>query len=254
MVKRKRSYRRRPRRRVRRTYRRRRFRLSRRMRISSQLTPWKSTCQIPVNTQGGSPKLYPGKFFLGINFNGSPYQNTTDKSIILHSQDSLLTPLVGLALPGSTQFYGLYAQCRCAAVKLKYIPHHQNDGSSIVLWRPMYITYDYDGHEGTLVGASVNNLMTHGSFRTKNLERPWKYYKKSLKYRKFSKIPCPEIGDPTTSQQNIAGMWHGVGDAIASTENAYGTHIQMFMEDATQGFLHGTIFCTVYMVYKDRLS
>lgn len=223
-------------------------------RISSQLTPWKSTCKVPVVTQGVVGGGILGKFFLGINFNGSPYVATTTGSIVIHSQDSLLFPFVGLSLPGASSFYNLYAACRCAAVKIKYIPHHQNDGSSVVLWRPMYHTYDYDGHESTLAGASVNNLMTHGSFRTKNMERPWKVYKKSLKYKPRTRIPIPEIGDPTTSQQNIAGMWHGVGDAIAVTENAYGTHLQFFMEDNTQGFLHGTIFVTVYMVYKDRLS
>ena len=49
-------------------------------------------------------------------------------------------------------------------------------------------------------------------------------------------------------------MWHGVGDAIAVTENAYGTHLICWMDDNTQSFLHGTIFVTAYMVYKDRLS
>ena len=48
-------------------------------------------------------------------------------------------------------------------------------------------------------------------------------------------------------------MWHGVGDAIAVTENAYGTHLICWMDDNTQSFLHGTIFVTAYMVYKDRL-
>ena len=149
--------------------------------------------------------------------------------------------------------YGLYAQCRCAAVKIKYIPHHQNDGSSIVLWKPMYYKYDVDGHETTFYGASLNSYMTTGGVKYKNLERPWGIYKKSIKYRKFTKIPCPEIGDPTTANQNIAGMWHGVGDAIAVTENAYGTHLICWMDDNTQSFLHGTIFVTAYMVYKDRL-
>lgn len=223
-------------------------------RISSTLTPWKSTVQVPVMTQGAALTPYPGKFFLGINFNGSPYQNSTAKAIVVYSQDSALTPYKGVDFPGAPSFYGLYAQCRCAAVKIKYIPHHQNDGSSVVLWRPMYYKYDVDGHETTFYGSSVNSLMSTGGIKYKNLERPWGLYKKSIKYRKFSKIPCPEIGDPTTSNQNIAGMWHGVGDAIAVTENAYGCHLVLFMEDNTQSFLHGTIYVTAYMVYKDRLS
>ena len=117
----------------------------------------------------------------------------------------------------------------------------------------MYYKYDVDGHETTFYGASLNSYMTTGGVKYKNLERPWGIYKKSIKYRKFTKIPCPEIGDPTTANQNIAGMWHGVGDAIAVTENAYGTHLICWMDDNTQSFLHGTIFVTAYMVYKDRL-
>ena len=64
---------------------------------------------------------YPGKFFLGINFNGSPYHNSTAKAIVVYSQDSALTPYKGADFPGAASFYGLYAQCRCAAVKIKYI-------------------------------------------------------------------------------------------------------------------------------------
>ena len=70
----------------------------------------------------------------------------------------------------------------------------------------MYYKYDVDGHETTFYGASLNSYMTTGGVKYKNLERPWGIYKKSIKYRKFTKIPCPEIGDPTTANQNIAGM------------------------------------------------
>ena len=51
MVRARRLYRRRPRRRKRSRFRRRRVRLSRMKRISSTLTPWKSTVAVPVMTQ-----------------------------------------------------------------------------------------------------------------------------------------------------------------------------------------------------------
>ena len=54
----------------------------------------------------------------------------------------------------------------------------------------MYYKYDVDGHETTFYGASLNSYMTTGGVKYKNLERPWGIYKKSIKYRKFTKIPC----------------------------------------------------------------
>ena len=71
-------------------------------------------------TQGASHTI-PRQIFLGINFNGSPYHNSTAKAIVVYSQDSALTPYKGADFPGAASFYGLYAQCRCAAVKIKYI-------------------------------------------------------------------------------------------------------------------------------------
>lgn len=214
----------------------------------------------PLTTMG-STHLFPGKFFMGINFNGSPYQADPDKSIVVYTQNSLLTPKVGLSLPGASNFYTLYGMCRCAAVKIRYVPQHQNDGSSIALWRPGYIHYDYDGHEAGMYGQSLNNLVTHGNFKIKNMERPWKYYKKSKRYRVLTKIPTPEQGDPTVGGQNIAGMWHGVGDAIADTGGLYGSHIQFMLDTVSttpaytlNDFEFGRVFVTVYMVYKDRLS
>ena len=55
-------------------------------------------------TQGASLTPYPGKFFLGINFNGSPYHNSTAKAIVVYSQDSALTPYKGADFPGAASF------------------------------------------------------------------------------------------------------------------------------------------------------
>lgn len=233
----------------------RRSRLSRTRRITSTMIPWKSTVVVPVMTQSaGAGMAFPGAFKLGINFNGSPYVATTSGSIVVYSEDSLLFPLKGVDFPGATSFYSLFAQCRCAAVKLRYVPSHQNDGSSIVLWKPMHYLYDYDGHELGLAAQTQANMCTHGAFGMKNLERPWKLYKKSLKYRQYTKIPSVDIGDPTHGGQNMAGQWHGVGDAIAVTNTAYGTHLQLVLQDTTQGFFYGNIYITAYMMYKDRMS
>lgn len=225
--------------------------------MTQYLTPFKSSVTLPVNTMSGStipPHLYPGRFMFGINFNGSPTNADWDKSIVIYTTDSVLNPKIGLSLPGATSFYGLYGMCRCAGVKIRYVPNHQNDTSSLVLWKPMFITQDYDGHEYDIVTTGQASALSTGKFKLKNMNRPWKTYSKSLKYKTFTKYPTGEQGDPTVGGQNIKGMWHGVGDAIAKSSGAYGCHIIGWLQDTTEGFHWGDLYITLYMVYKDRIN
>lgn len=218
-----------------------------------QLSPilFKQTCVIPLGTNST------GKFTMGINMNGAPSASTINRNIVIYTQDSALTPVtyqdfsvfnpaLGVGLKG------IWSQMRMCAVKLRFIPYHSQDESTIMVPGNLFTVWDMDGHEKAL-SLFNNEDVYSNSFKVLSMIRPWKIYRRSLKYRLRSKIPATSPNVVANNNQNLAGLWHGVGDCIGTSDNTFGCHLIIHTSNATNSFTFGNIVITGYFQLKDRI-
>lgn len=218
------------------------------MRNNPLLFKQSTTIQVQTNSAG--------KFFLGVNFNGAPQQSDITKSILVYTQDSALNPVTysdfqGFNLAFGTGLGGMWAQMRLAAIKLRFIPYHPQDDSSIMVQGNWYMKSDYDGEEKSLTNWVEEDFMKTG-FKLLPTTRQWKMYKKSFKYRMSNKYPAPNPNVTPNNNQNHAGQWHGVGDSLGKSNDVFGTHLQFLLINGTVQYIYGKIVATGYFVLKDR--
>lgn len=150
-------------------------------------------------------------------------------------------------------FKSIWSMFRIAAVQMKYIPRHPNETAGTTLPGLGYVMYDRDGHEQAFSTWAPSNFETQSSRVLYSMQKPWKYFKRSMKYPMKSKIPTMDPNTAVNNNQNLAGMWHGIGDSIGVTTGAFGCHIAMYIGDLTVSYSYGTIILTGYFCLKDRL-
>lgn len=215
-----------------------------------------------------------GEFFIGVNFNGAVDNlgAPDDAALMCIVNNSYTGSATGVPFQHVDKWKSLYGQCRVAAVKIKYIPAKGNNTSQTSLtgqaqpveWNPAVAHFDTDGYEVEYANWAQTKMLEEGKSRLLNMNRPWKIYKKSMKYKLNSKYwSRPPIGaGVTTSHQNMPGMWHGVGDALSKTNGKYGCHIAIQGEGLPKSttnpspelpYALGTIIYTLYVQYGDKL-
>lgn len=204
----------------------------------------KMRCIVPLTTSAG------GVFSLGANYNGDPSTASATECVISNGTTAF-------TFTNATAFEPVWDQMRCAGLAFKFVPSAPNEVTATATYAPIFFDHDRDGLESAIGSWTQSDFLESTNMRVKNALRPWKYYRKSIKYRMYNKIPAlTDFNQDTPPQpnQNLWGQWHSATRSQFQTDDARGCHVGIFMTGGAASFTYGNIIVTGYFVYKDLIQ
>lgn len=182
-----------------------------------------------------------------VNLNGKP-SSATDTSCL---QIMNPTTIKNLAFVNADKYAALYHSCRCAMIKVKFVPRPSMTVLSSKF--PLWVYSDLqDGIEIIPSAATPSVELIQGMDRWKlvDITKPRTFIFKGKKQPLNPRTQTFVTPTPV-NQQNIPGLWHGCGDSIGTFDAVNGAHGAGYTYGSDANTTLGTLYFTGYFMYKD---